>query len=107
MNDFTHEELSALSFALTQNIFKYGIENTDPFYIALRDKIDLLIDNHKLPHETEIHNNRVAFSIENDQEIPISKEYLIPLFYELAFHFHNKIDSPGTYVFKLALVKLE
>jgi hypothetical protein len=107
MNNFTHEELSALSFSLTQNIFKYGIENTDPFYIALRDKIDSLILNDKGPHETEIHNNHIALSIDSNQEIPIGKDYLMPLFCELAFHFDNKIDSPGIYAFKLRLVKIE
>ena len=53
MNDFTKEELETIFLDMNHNILKYGKENIDPFYLNLRDKVEVMIDNY-CEHEFQI-----------------------------------------------------
>lgn len=46
MNEFTKEELEQLSIDMTANILKFGRNGCSEEYIALRDKIQSMIDNY-------------------------------------------------------------
>lgn len=46
MNDFTKEELQIIELDMNHNILKEKILNVASSYIALRDKVELMIDNY-------------------------------------------------------------
>lgn len=53
MNDFTKEELGQIFLDINHNILKHGIQNVDPWYLDLRDKVESMIDNY-CEHENDI-----------------------------------------------------
>ena len=46
MNEFTKEELEQILFDMNDKIFRFDKNHVSESYIALRDKVELMIDNY-------------------------------------------------------------
>jgi len=105
MNDFTKEELIDILFSMEQWC---SPECNHDNYVAIREKIQSLIDNHQ--DEKEIYSCHTALAISDDffcQQQSMNADDLLPDIHQLVNKCDGMIRESGNYAFKLRIVKIK